>query len=168
MLIINELSNFYRCKRGEILFHAITRGDYSGWYFKELKKSRDYARIQTDRLMVATIRCASHFAKKGRFDIITTPPDSGQGESFAGMVAKEVSTAADIDFVKIFQDHDKGKRQHVRIKFQNPIKFELTTRVKGSRILIIDDFTQTNGTMVGAICALFEDNQVAGLVLWTH
>lgn len=133
-----------------------------------MKKSRDFARIDTDRIMISTIKCAAHFAKKGKFNFITTPPDSGQGESFAGMVAKKISTAAEIDFVRIFNDHEQGKRQHARLKFQKPIKFEMKGAVKGLRILIFDDFTQTNITMVGAIKALIKKNEVAGLVLWTH
>ena len=143
----------YRIKRGDVVFHALVTGPDRGRRFREIKKSRDSLNLETDRFMVAALNCIAYLARRGEFDIITTPPESGKEESFAGFAAKMVSVRAGIDYVKFFREHGRGKRKYLREKFED-IPFDLVKRPAGARVLVFDDFAHTGRTMVGSIEAL--------------
>ena len=161
----DAFNTFYRIKRGEVIFHSLVRGSERGQIFRRVKKMRDQKVIEVHLLMTAVINCIAYFADKGGFDIITTPPDSGEGESFAGFVAKAIGVKAGIDYVKVFKDHGQGKRKCLAAKFQ-PIAFDLIRPVTGERVLVFDDFALTGGTMAGSIRALREfKNDVEGVVI---
>ena len=162
-----DMPLLHRVSRDGVRFYSVSRGDYSRNYFVELKATLDFFRLEYDLLSSAAIFCAAHCAQKFKFQIITTPPDSGVGESFAGAAAKLISREAGIDFVKVFKNHEQGKRKSIFQKLKSPIGFNFHRVIRGQRVLIFDDIAQTGRTMAGAIKALqAKNNQVGGMVLW--
>lgn len=163
---MNKAHEFYSVKREGIRFWALTRSQYQGRYFTDIKKARDIERIEKDKIMIAATDCIAHFAKKWGIDMITTPPDSGNGISFAGFIAKQISTKADIDFVKIFKNHTKGKRTYTAVKFRDRVDPVIEKSINKANILIFDDIAQTGFTMIDSISALIKKNECRGMVLY--
>lgn len=102
---------------------------------------------------------------RGRFDVVTTPPWSGEGMDWAGMIGKRVGAEADIDFVSVFRAHGKGKRYNRRVKAMGGLDYVSMVDLERKRVFVFDDFATSRRTMVGALKALGRKNQVYGFVL---
>ena len=160
-----RIGPYYRIKRGEFVFWAVVTGSARGAHFRDLKINGDCLDIDRDRLLNAAISNISYFiSTRGKYDLITIPPHSGEGWSWAGEVAKRISMKAEIDFVKVFKDHGRKKRYSLKSKLAK-FRFETEKVIKGQKILIFDDFTHTGGTMVRCMKILSRENHVDGVVL---
>jgi len=147
----------HRVSGSGIVFWALSYGEYSTRYFKELKadvlQSNCWERLKTDKLAEASIRCAAAHVKKGGFDVLTVPPHSGEGVSFAARVGALVAERAGVRFKVLFRDHGAGKRKHVSTHLSSKIGFEFNGPVDERRILVFDDIAYTRRTMTGTIGA---------------
>ena len=154
---------YYKIKRGNTRFYAMVRGSEKNRHFRELKKSRDVNAIDRDGLMSAAIRNLSFFLS-GWCEVVTVPPHSGEGESFAGEIAKRIALKSGAEFREVFRDHGDGKRKHIKAKFK-VIDADLQISLNDMKILLFDDFTLTGNTMVSSIEALEKNNNIIGVVL---
>lgn len=160
----------HRVSGSGVMFWALSYGEYSTRYFKELKtdvlQNDRWDRLVTDKLAAASIRCAAAHVKKGRFDVLTVPPHSGEGISFAAKVGALVAERAGVPFNVMFRDHGAKKRKHVATHLSSKIGFEFNGPIKERRILVFDDIAFTRRTMTGAMKALSAiGKEVEGLVL---
>lgn len=153
-----------RLSRNGISFYACL--DYRlGAPLRAIKKWRGYAGIEELSIIQAAIRRVAWFAVKNWFELVTVPPQSGVGESFAERLAARIGEEAGLPFELLFKDHGMGKRYHLAEKTK-PVPVVFTQQITGRRILLFDDFSFTRLTMTGSIEALRSaGNECEGIVL---
>jgi hypothetical protein len=153
-----------RLTRNGITFYACL--DYRlGAPLRAVKKWRGYAGIEELPIIQAAIRRVAWFSVLNFFELVTVPPQSGVGESFAARLAIRIAEEAGLPYESLFKDHGMGKRYHLAEKTK-PVPVVFTQQVTGSRILLFDDFSFTRWTMARSIEALRSaGNEVEGIVL---
>jgi len=166
IVIDGEDMSLYRLKGDGATIYSLTRGRNQGEHFRKLKKAHDIPAALADRYMVAAVRCIAHFMERENLDLITCPPHSGDGPSFAQAIAQAVAKHGGRKYAAIFQDHDQGKRYLRGAKFR-PIKYEVTIWLPVVSVLVFDDFTYTRRTIAGAMTELSSNRtaRVEGIVL---
>ena len=126
-----------------------------------IKKQRGYAGLEELSIIRAAIRRVSWFAVKNWFELVTVPPQSGVGESFAERLGVRIAGEAGLPFEKLF----RGKRYGIAAKTK-PVPTVFTRQIMGARILVFDDFSFTRWTMARSIQALrAAGNECEGIVL---
>jgi len=118
-----------------------------------IKRQRGYAGLEELSIIRAAIRRVSWFAVKNWFELVTVPPQSGCGESFAERLGVRIAEEAGLPFEKLFENHNQGKRYYLAAKMK-PVPMGLTREITGTRVLVWDDFAQTRYTMARSIEAL--------------
>lgn len=150
--------------RSGITFYACL--DYRlGAPLRAVKKWRGYFGIEELPIIRAAIRRVSWFAVLNFFELVTIPPQSGVGESFAERLGIRIAEEAGLPFELVFKVHGMGKRYHLAEKTK-PVPVVFTKQVTGTRILLFDDFSFTRWTMARSIETLRSvGNECEGIVL---
>ncbi len=153
-----------RLTRNGITFYACL--DYRlGAPLRAIKKWRGYSGIEDLSIIQAAIRRVAWFASQNRFELVTVPPQSGVGESFAERLATRMAAEAGLPFELVFKVHGMGKRYGIAAKTK-PVPVVFTRVITGARILVFDDFSFTRLTMARSIEALWvAGNECEGIVL---
>jgi|GEM_PF-4024772 len=156
--------NLRKLTRNGITFYACLNYRLGG-PLRTIKKWRGYQGIEDLTIIQAAIRRIGRLAVDHGFELITVPPQSGIGESFAARIARDIAGKSGIPWEGLFADHGQGKRYCIKHKMQ-PFPVVLLRPITGARVLVFDDFAFTRWTMANAIGALREaGNYCEGIVL---
>ena len=156
--------NLRKLTRNGITFYACLNYRLGG-PLRTIKKWRGYQGIEDLSIIQAAIRRIGRLAVDHGFELITVPPQSGVGESFAARIAQDVAEKSGIPWEGLFADHGQGKRYCIRHKMQ-PLPVVILRPITGARVLVFDDFAFTRWTMANAIGVLREaGNYCEGIVL---
>lgn len=160
-MIVDPGAPFYSQTRHGVRFRAIYSGRNDGAKRELMRCKRDG--VSDGRLLQAPRVMIQHFLK-GKFDIVTIPPASSEGISWAEVIGNRIALWLDVEFMRVFKPSGSGKRYHLGAKLQE-YTVDVIADVREKRVLIFDDFGETLLTMYRCLKALEQSKQVGGLIL---
>ncbi|MEW6505503.1 MAG: hypothetical protein AB1457_16215 [Chloroflexota bacterium] len=148
--MIEKVLKTQRRSRNGIAFFSIMARSEGCKRLRKIKATRDSRAIDSEPLIQAVIRFVSVYAIRGGYGVITVPPASSEGVSWAGDIAERISEATGIPYEVFFRPHGMGKRCYLGAKFR-PITFSWAIEPERKRVLVFDDFSMTNITITETI-----------------